>query len=854
MTGRRRCLLGALLGWCLLSWADATERDRAASEGIPSGESATERPAKEPPAGASAAATDVVARSDGADIHTDRSFLRVTALADDILRVRAVMGTDLPEDASWAVPEEMRGRSVNVSAKNDADGVSFQTKSLSVRIERSPLRLIVSDLAGHVISADAPTRAVDAVGSGFMLRKILPQSEHYFGLGDKTGPLDRRGQAFTLWNTDAYHFQESTDPIYKSIPFFIAAGGPGGSYGILLDNTWRSWFDFGKQDPQTLAFGSAAGPIDYYLIYGPSVHRVVERYTDLTGKPPLTPVWALGFQQSRYSYMSAADVHRIADRLRAERIPADVIWLDIDYQDRNRPFTTNPTTFPDLPGLARGLRQQGLRLVAITDLHIAAAPDQGYVPYDSGVAGDHFLKRPDGSLYIGRVWPGPSVFPDFTRRDTRAWWGTLYRNFVAAGIAGFWNDMNEPSVFDTPTKTLPLDTQHRIAEPGFIPRLATHSEIHNVYGMLNSRATYEGLRLLEPNERPFVMTRASYAGGQRYAATWTGDNSSTWNHLKLSIPMLLNLGMSGFAYSGADVGGFIGAPSPELMTRWIEIAAFMPIFRAHSEKGTPAKEPWLDGPQHTRIRRQFIEQRYRLMPYLYALADENARTGAPLMRPLFYEFPDALDSPCEQPTAFLLGDRMLIAPPPDLESPQPYKICLPAGRWYDYWTGAPVPQAITVTPALDRLPVFVREGAILPTQPLVQSTSQTPQGPLSLDVYPRDDWSRGSGDVPSGGCRGTIYADDGHSMAYTQQDYLRQNVRCVESDVGMDLEFDVPQGRFQPWWHQVLVRVHHWRGGAQARLDGVRIANPVVRSGVLLVTIDAPRGESRLSLQATPGR
>ena len=849
-------MLGALIGCCLVSAAAA-----------------------------SAAAADFVARSDGADIHSDGWLLRVTALADDILRVRAVSATDwsrgtgaavavtspagsggvpsvdLPEDASWAVPEEVRNHSVNVSVKNDDDVVSFQTASLSVRIERSPLRLIVSDLAGHVISADAPTRAVAAVGSAFTLRKVLPQTEHFFGLGDKTGPLDRRGQAFTLWNTDAYHFQESTDPLYKSIPFFIAAGGPGGSYGILLDNTWRSWFDFGKQDPQTLAFGSAAGPIDYYLIYGPSVHHVVERYTDLTGKPPLTPVWALGFEQSRYSYMSASEVHRIADRLRAERIPADVIWLDIDYQDRNRPFTTNPTTFPDLPGLTRRLRQQGLRLVAITDLHIAAAPDQGYLPYDSGVAGDHFLKRPDGSLYIGPVWPGPSVFPDFTRRDTRAWWGTLYRDFVAAGIAGFWNDMNEPSVFDTPTKTLPLDTQHRIAEPGFIPRSATHAEIHNVYGMLNSRATFEGLKLLEPNERPFVMTRASYAGGQRYAATWTGDNSSTWNHLKLSIPMLLNLGMSGFGYSGADVGGFIGAPSPELMTRWIEIAAFMPIFRAHSEKGTPAKEPWMDGPQHTRIRRQFIEQRYRLMPYLYSLADENARTGAPLMRPLFYEFPDVLDSPCEQPTAFLLGDRILIAPPPDLESPQPYKICLPAGRWYDYWTGAQVPaaevtaaaapvavqssplsQVITVTPALDRLPVFVRAGAILPTQPLVQSTSQTPQGPLSLDVYPGD------------GCRGTIYADDGHSMAYTQQDYLRQSVRCVESDAGLNLEFHAPEGRFQPWWHQILVRVHHWRGGAQAFLDGERIADPVVRSGVLLVTIDAPSRESRLSLRAMSGR
>ncbi|HEX3398113.1 MAG TPA: TIM-barrel domain-containing protein [Steroidobacteraceae bacterium] len=604
-----------------------------------------------------------------------------------------------------------------------------------------------------------------------------------------------------------------------------------------------------------MAFGASAGPIDYYLIYGPSVHRVVERYTDLTGKPPLVPAWALGFQQSRYSYMSAAEVRGIANRLRAERIPADVIWLDIDFQDRNRPFTVNPVTFPDLPALARDLRQQGMRLVTITDLHIAAASDQGYVPYDSGIAGDHFLKRPDGSLYVGQVWPGPSVFPDFTRRETRAWWGSLYRDFVQAGIAGFWNDMNEPSIFQSPTLTMPLDTQHRIEEPGFAPRTASHAEIHNVYGMLNSRATFEGQRQLKPDERAFVMTRASYAGGQRYATTWTGDNSSTWNHLKLSIPMLLNLGLSGFAYSGADVGGFIGAPNPELMTKWIEIAAFAPVFRAHSEKGTPRKELWVDGPSHLDLRRQFIEQRYRLMPYIYALADENARTGAPLMRPLFYNFPDALDMPCEQPTAFMLGDRLLIAPPPVLESAQTYSICLPAGQWYDYWTGEPAAaqsasastgepaaQSISITPSLGRLAVFVRAGAILPGQALVQSTSETPQGPLFLDVYPGED------------CRGTIYADDGHSMAYVQQGYLRQQVRCAQTAAGINIDFDAREGRYPAWWHQVTVRVHHWTTEAKAFLDGKRVADPLVRDGVLIVTLADPSAKSRLALRAKLAR
>ena len=800
----------------------------------------------------SASASEGVGAGAGAEIHSGPWTLRVTALADDILRVRAAANGALPEDASWAVADDMRHRSVHVNLKQNADGAEFSTAALAVRIERSPLRIIVSDLKGHVITADKPTAAFEQNGDGFLLRKYLSEKEHIFGLGDKTGPLDRRGQAFTLWNTDAYRFQESTDPLYKSIPFFVSAGGSGGSYGILLDNTWRSWFDFGKQDAQTLSFGSAGGAIDYYVIYGPSVHQVVERYADLTGKPPLPPAWSLGFQQSRYSYMSADEVHGIADRLRSERIPADVIWLDIDFQDRNRPFTVDRKAFPDLTALTRDLRQQGLRLVTITDLHIAAAPDQHYAPYDSGVAGDHFLKARDGSLYVGKVWPGASVFPDFTRRETRAWWGSLYREFVAAGVAGFWNDMNEPSIFETPTITMPLDTQHRIAEPGFAPRAASHAEIHNVYGMLNSRATFEGQRRLNPDERSFVMTRASYAGGQRYAVTWTGDNSSSWNHLKLSISMLLNLGLSGFAFSGADVGGFIGAPSPELMTRWTEIAAFSPIFRAHSEKGTPHKELWVDGPEHLRIRRQFVEQRYRLLPYLYALADDSARTGAPLMRPLFYDFSDALELPCNQPTAFMLGDRLLIAPSPTLESPQSYSLCLPAGRWYDYWSGEPVAatsdsgaaaaQPLTITPALDRLPVFVRAGAILPSQALTQSTSETPQGALFLDIYPGED------------CRGTIYADDGHSMAYARQGYLRQQVHCSQTAAGMDIDFGPREGRYQPWWRQVTLRVHHWTGehwtgDARATLDGKRIQDLASRDGLLIVTIGDPGKRSRLSLK-----
>lgn len=796
-------------------------------------------------AGSGSANVTTTMLANGIEVRNGTTLLRITAITDDILRVRIAGNGELPEDASWAVSSQMRASRIAVQALGGGGASGFRTASLRVRVDPASLRLMVEDADGRVVSADAPRQPLSIDGAAFELRKSMPQAEHYFGLGDKTGPLDRRGGTFVDWNTDVGRFTEATDPLYKSIPFFIATGGEGGSYGIFLDNTWRSWFDFGQRDADTLAFGADGGPIDYYLINGPTVKQVVARYADLTGRPPLAPLWSLGYQQSRYSYMSADEVRSVAARLRQERIPTDVIWLDIDFQDRNRPFTTNPKTYPDLARLSADLHDKGIRLVAITDLHVARAPDDGYAPYDSGIAGDHFVKAADGSVFVGQVWPGPSVFPDFTRAATREWWGGLYRGFVDAGIAGFWNDMNEPALFGTPTRTMPLDVVHRIDTPGFATRKATHAEIHNVYGMENTRATFDGLRRLRPDERAFVMTRASYAGGQRYAATWTGDNSSTWSHLKLSVAQLLNLGLSGFSYSAVDVGGFTGGASPELMTRWFQLATFMPLLRDHSATDAPRAEPWVDGPEHTAIRRRFVEERYRLLPYIYALADENARTGAPLMRPLFYEYPDAASLPCDQSMTFLLGAKLLVAAPPTPESPQDYRVCLPAGGWYDYWTGLEVPAAddgkaitLTETPKLEHLPVFVRAGTILPRQPLVQSTQQVPNGPLSLDVYPGKD------------CSGMLYVDDGHSMRYEAQGFMRQQLRCTSTDEGLVIEFEAREGRFVPWWKRIDVTVHGWQGGARVEhggLDIAKVADAATRT--LRFAIDDQRDAARILIR-----
>ncbi|MDP9160183.1 MAG: DUF4968 domain-containing protein, partial [Acidobacteriota bacterium] len=477
--------------------------------------------------------TGSTALRDGIEVRSGRATIKITALRDDVLRIRIAPIGEMPEDASWAVLDSARHESASVSQENSADHVGFRTASLRVRIDRPTMRLQITDLQGNVLQEDAEGWPVTVHNGSFRLYKKMPDDEHYFGLGDKVGPLDRREQAFALWNTDAFGFQESTDPIYKAIPFFITMRG-GRATGVFLDNTWRSSFDFGKESRGIYSFGAQNGAIDYYILYGPDPKHVLRTYAWLTGPSPLPPLWSFGYQQSRYSYETESRLREVAAKLRADKIPCDALYLDIDYQKNNRPFTVDTAKFPYFGQMLADLKTQKFHVVAITDLHIAHLPGQGYAPYDSGVAGDHFVKNPDGSIYVGEVWPGPSSFPDFTRDITREWWGTLYTDFVSLGVAGFWNDMNEPAVFKTPTKTMPDDVQHRIEGSGFHSRTTSHLEIHNVFGMENSRGTYEGLLKLSPYQRPFVLTRASYAGGQRYAATWTGDNSSTWNHLRLT--------------------------------------------------------------------------------------------------------------------------------------------------------------------------------------------------------------------------------------------------------------------------------------------------------------------------------
>jgi alpha-glucosidase len=726
---------------------------------------------------------------DGVELTAGAAKVRITAFRDGIFRVRVAPDGNFPKDFSWAVIESPESPAVKV--EENQKEIRIISENVIATIQRAPLLINFSDAAGTVYLADEPDLPMAWNGKRVHVWKKMPADENYYGLGDKAGPMNRRNRAFTNWNTDEFGWQESGDPLYKTIPFFIGLR-KGVAYGVFFDNTYRSVFDFGKESPDFFSFGAEGGELNYYFIAGPTPKKIIEEYTAMTGRSPLPPLWTLGYQQSRYSYYPESRAREIVKTLREKKIPADAIYFDIDYQQGNAPFTINREYFPTFEKMISDFRAQGMHTILITDLHIKKDPNHGYAPYDSGMKNDVFVKNPDGSVYVGVVWPGESVFPDFTLTRAREWWGGLYKDFVAMGAAGFWNDMNEPSLFKRPDKTMPLDSVHRLDDGTTLD----HRAIHNVFGMQNVRATYEGLRKLQPEERPFVLTRAAYSGTQRYAATWTGDNSSTWNHLNMSTPMLLSMGISGFPLIGDDIGGFAGSPPADLLTRWFEVGALNPIYRDHTAKGTADQEPWVHGPEQEAIRRKYIELRYELMPYLYTGIEEASRTGLPLMRPVFLEYPQASEFYGDN-RDFLFGRDFFVAPV-TTEMVDAEEISLPPGEWYDFWTNARLSskEKSSLRPRLDEMPLYVRAGAIVPMQPVVQHTGEIPRGPLQLRVYPGDD------------CRGTLYQDDGHTFAYQKGEILRISYSCQVSANSVTIMCNVEKNAFQPWWKSVEVTLY----------------------------------------------
>lgn len=565
-----------------------------------------------------------------------------------------------------------------------------------------------------------------------VVKSLAPDAVVY-GLGDKTGFLNKRHYAYENWNSDdpSPHC-DNFQSLYKSINFFMVYS-ENGCLGILTDNSYRTRFDFGKEQEDYYFWSHAGGALDYYMIPGKNPKEVLKRYLALTGKSSLQQKWVYGFHQSRWSYFTEREVLDTVNTMRKNKLPLDAIHMDIDYMEGFRVFTFDHNRFPNPKGLTEKLAAQNVKPVTIIDPGVKI--DSGYFVYDEGIEQGHFAKNPDGTVYEGEVWPGPAVFPDFTQEKTRRWWGDKLKIMTDVGIRGIWNDMNEPANF---TGQLPDDVRFSTG---------SHDEIHNVYGHLMAEATYDGLRKAD-NRRPFVLTRACCAGSQRFCSGWTGDNHSLWAHMQLSLTQMMNLGLSGMYMVGSDVGGFGSDITPELLIRWFQLGAISPFFRDHYAKGTRNQEPYAFDRATMDACREALNLRYHLLPYLYDLAHEDM----PILRPLVLEFPE--DPMCRELTdQCMLGDRLLAAPvmTPGVAARAVY---LPKGVWFDYYTGKRYSggRYVLAEAPLDRMPLFARGGAVIPVS-VGKPQSVEDIREVVLEVFP-------------GNGRFVHYMDDGETMAY----------------------------------------------------------------------------------------
>jgi len=730
----------------------------------------------------------------------DNSQVRIHILAPDLVRVRVSFRKSLPErDHSWAIAKSSWD-ATRWALAEQTDYVLVTTDELEIAVRRSPLLIEFRDAKTHeVINADARPMMFNPKGENIAAAKKLGFDERFYGLGEKAARLDKRRGQFVNWNSDTPGYREGTDPIYQTIPFYIGLE-KAKAYGIFFDNSYRSYFDFGATTQEHVAFSADGGEMNYYFFWGPSIKKIVTRYSDLTGRMPMPPMWALGNQQSRWSYYPQAVAEDIVRRYREEDLPLDVLYLDIHYMSGYRVFTWDTNRFPDPKSFTDKLKQQGVKVVTIVDPGVKHQPaekdasdrttkpelapqDRSYYVFNQGMEKKYFLHRQDGKLYVSRVWPGESVFVDYTLEAARRWWGDLFRAYTDNGVAGIWTDMNEPSDFIDQTGKAQMDVVNY--DEG---ERSTHAKNRNVFALLMARATYEGLERLEPNKRPYVITRAGYAGYQRYTTMWTGDNTSTWDALQLSIPMFQTLGLSGVAFVGTDVGGFIGRSDPELLTRWYEVGFLTPMCRNHKEVTGYDHEPWRFGKYYEDIIRKYLKLRYRMMPFLYTWLEDAHRTGLPIFRPLVLNYQNDYNT-LGIDDEFMIGTDLLVAPvlAPGLTGRLVY---LPEGTWIDYWTGKKHAGGtmIRVEAPLDVVPMFVRAGAIIPMGPEMNYVGEKRFDPITFTIY----------QDTKGEASASLYEDDGTSPAYKQGVFRRTAVSVSKSASGTQIKLSAPEGSYNP--------------------------------------------------------
>jgi len=737
----------------------------------------------------------------------DNSQVKVHFLKPDLVRIQMAYRQNLDQTPSWAIARTDYPPP-SVATQDSPARLSFSSSQLTVILHKDPLKVEIQDKKGSTLFKDHhpllgdpnhtqnPNLFDPEAGSMLVVTKSLGLDEHFYALGEKAHKLDRRRGHFSMWNSDTPRYTEGKDPIYQSIPFYIALNR-GQAYGVFQDNPHRSHFDFGHTQQEWTGYAVEGGQIDTYFFQGPEIKTVLQNYTELTGRIYLPPKWALGHQASRWSYYPDSMVEQIADTYRSHDLPLDVMTLDIDYMQKYRVFTWDRKRFPDPSALTRRLKAKGLHTVTIVDPGVKYQPgplttpgsqpelqdqSQSYYVYNQGIENGFFVKRKNGQPMVTRVWPGDSVFVDYTQEAARKWWGDLHRAYLDHGVEGIWNDMNEPADFTDQGEVGANQRDSVFYDHG---KNSPHAKNRNLVALLMCRSTYEGLRRLRPDQRPYIITRAAYAGIQRYATMWTGDAPSSWEALALSMPMFCNLGLSGEAFIGADVGGFMNRGDGEMLARAYQISFLVPFCRNHKDMSGYDQEPWRFGPYYEGIIRKYLKLRYRLLPYLSAGIEEAHRTGIPFIRPLVLEYQNDPHT-WSMDDQFLAGSDLLCAPITRPAQEQ-RRVYFPGSQpWYDFYTGKTQASGRVklLDAPLEQAPLYVRGGAILPLGPEKNTVDALPNAPLELRIYPD----------AHGQASTSLYEDDGKTPQYTQGRFARRKVRYGQNRLSLEATgYPLPQ-------------------------------------------------------------
>ncbi|MFN3997322.1 TIM-barrel domain-containing protein [Algoriphagus sp.] len=717
----------------------------------------------------------------GFEGYSELGHFRISVYESGIIRIQASKYDDFEVNPYSVIngPQE-----VDFSLLEKGGQLQLTTSLIKLNLDLNSFNLSFYNADDSLLNAD-DSLGISWIGSEVTAYKQVQKNEKFIGLGEKTGNLDRFGRAYTNWNTDYFGYGIGDDPLYMSIPFYIGVHEKG-SYGIYLDNTHKTVFNFGASTNRFVYFSAEDGDLDYYFIYQPTVSEIISAYTSLTGRMQMPPKWALGFQQCRYSYYPDSEVYTVAQTFRDKKIPADVIYLDIHHMEGYKVFTFDGEKFSDPKTMITRLKEKGFKVVVIMDPGIKT--QRGYLPYDEGLEKDLLVKYPDGKTYEGQVWPGWCAFPDFTKEETRSWWAEKMAFYTDAGVDGFWTDMNEPASWGQFTPNL--------IEFEYEGEKASHRKARNIYGMQMARSAQEGSTFQNPDKRPFVLTRSGFAGIQRFAAAWTGDNVASEEHMLAGVRLVNSLGLSGVSFAGYDVGGFAGEATQSLFARWMSIGAFSPFYRAHSMINSNDAEPWAFGEEVEEISRNYIKLRYRLLPTIYSKFYSSSISGLPISESLAIQYPqDENIYLTAFQNEYLFCDALLIAP---VESTKEItKVYLPEGDWYYLFSDQKHSGNYVIYQdcPLNYLPVYVKAGQIFILQSDVSHTGDQRDGILRIHVY-----------MGKSGSEFTHYEDAGDGLEYQSGGYFKRII--TYNPEFESLKFAQAEGSYSGDFEKIKIYFH----------------------------------------------